>query len=64
MEQQARTRIDEMGFTPEQESFIWNDWPNWNEHIEWLRTASRDEIASWIKAGTEEEQDFSGNDQN
>jgi hypothetical protein len=51
MEQEARKRIDEMGFTPEQLDFIWADWPNWNDHIAWLTTADKKEIESWINAG-------------
>ena len=45
----ARTRISEMNFTAEQLDFIWSDWPNWDEHIDWLLTATRDEIVSWIE---------------
>ena len=51
MEQQARDRIDEMGFTMEQKNFIFADWPNWGEHIAWLLAATRDEITSWGEAG-------------
>ena len=50
MEQQARERINEMDFTDEQVDFIFSDWPNWDEHITWLMTASREEIISWIDA--------------
>lgn len=46
----ARARIGEMNFTDKQLSFIFADWPNWDEHIEWLLTATRDEIVSWIDA--------------
>lgn len=51
MEDQARDRIDEMGFSPEQLEFIWADWSNWDEHIAWLLNASREEIVDWINAG-------------
>jgi len=50
MEQQARERINEMRFTDEQVDFIFSDWPNWDEHMAWLLTATRDEIISWINA--------------
>lgn len=48
---QARDRIDEMEFTAHELDFIWADWSNWDEHIAWLLTASRVEIADWIAAG-------------
>lgn len=51
MEQQARDRINEMGFTAEQKNFIFADWSNRDEHIAWLLIATRDEITSWGEAG-------------
>jgi Arc/MetJ-type ribon-helix-helix transcriptional regulator len=50
-EQTARNRIDQMDFTAAELAYIWADWPNMDEHIEWLLTASRQEIAAWIAAG-------------
>ena len=50
VESVARTRISEMNFTADQIDFIFSDWPNWYEHMEWLLTATRDEIVSWIDA--------------
>ena len=50
-EDKARTRISEMEFTSEQEEFIWADWPNWDEHIDWLLIANKQEIEEWIAAG-------------
>jgi hypothetical protein len=47
-ERAARSRIDKMNFSETELNFIWSDWPNWDEHIRWLMTASRDEIQSWI----------------
>lgn len=35
----------------EVESFINADWPNSDEHAEWLATASVEEIADWVIAG-------------
>ena len=49
-ETKARNRISEMNFIADQIDFIFADWPNWDEHIEWLLTATRDEITSWIDA--------------
>ncbi len=51
MEEKAHDRIDELGFTDAEQEFIFADWSNWDEHIAWLLTASRDEIADWIEAG-------------
>lgn len=51
MEEQARDRIDGMGFSARELEFIWADWSNWDEHIAWLLAASRDEIISWGDAG-------------
>ncbi len=48
MERQARDRIEGMEFTAEQLDFIFADWPNWDEHVAWLLTATREEIADWI----------------
>jgi hypothetical protein len=48
--QNAKSRIDTMEFNDAEIGFIWADWENWNEHIDWLLTASRKEIKSWIDA--------------
>jgi len=47
---EAHRRIDTMEFNDVEHEFIWSDWPNWDEHIDWLLTASRKEIKSWIDA--------------
>ena len=46
--EQAHERIDEMEFTDQEQEYIFSDWSNWNEHIEWLLTATREEIEDWI----------------
>jgi len=46
----ARARMYELGFTAEQMDFIFADWPEGDEHLDWLLTASRDEIADWGEA--------------
>jgi len=51
MEETARDRIDEMKFSQAELNFIWADWPNWDEHVEWLLTASRKEISDWVVIG-------------
>lgn len=35
------------------EQFIDADWPNANEHQQWLNEAPASEIASWVEAGIE-----------
>lgn len=47
----AHTRIDDFCFSAEDQEFIFADWTEGNEHLEWLFTASREEIADWIEAG-------------
>jgi len=43
----AQERIEELGFSESQVEFIFSDWPNWIEHLDWLLTATREEIDSW-----------------
>jgi hypothetical protein len=47
----AQERINEMKFTPSEMEFIWADWDNMRDHIDWLLEAPREEIQSWIEAG-------------
>lgn len=51
MVDRAHERMSELGFTAEQQEFIFADWPEGDEHLSWLLTASREEIADWIEAG-------------
>jgi hypothetical protein len=53
-EEQARDRINEMGFTAKELDFIFADWSEGEEHFAWLLTASKNEISDWIKAGQDE----------
>ncbi len=46
----AHTRVDEMEFNDAEHDFIWSDWDNMDDHIDWLITATRKEIKSWIDA--------------
>lgn len=48
---EAKKRIDDLNFNQEEQDFIWADWENYDEHLDWLLTASRKEIADWIEAG-------------
>jgi len=34
------------------EDWLYTDWNNWDEHVDWLNSASADEIAGWIIAGS------------
>lgn len=47
----AKTRMDQFGFTETQKSFIFADWSNWEEHLDWLLTASKKQIVSWVDTG-------------
>ena len=51
LEERARERVDELGFTETQKEFIFADWPEGIEHYSWLLTATRDEIVAWGEAG-------------
>ena len=46
--EQAYERMSEMKFNDLEMEFIFADWANQDEHFDWLMTASRDEISSWI----------------
>jgi hypothetical protein len=48
--EQARARMEELGFGDEQLDFIFADWPNMDEHLDWLMTASKAEITDWIES--------------
>jgi len=53
LEELARARIDEMNFTDKELEFIFADWPFWDEHMNWLLLATREEIADWIVSGAD-----------
>ena len=44
----ADHRMKDMNFTKKQMDFIWADWPNWDEHLDWLLIANKQEILDWI----------------
>ncbi len=46
----AQRRVRSMGFSEDEQEFIFSDWPNWDEHLEWVLTAPKHEIQNWINA--------------
>lgn len=47
----AYYRMKDLDFSANEMDFIFADWPNWDEHLDWLMTATREEIQDWIEAG-------------
>ena len=45
----AEQRIDKMGFDDNDKAVIFYDWPEGDEHINWLLTATEAEINSWFE---------------
>ena len=45
---QAYDRMVDMGFNNRDLEFIFADWNNWSEHLDWLLTANKTEINEWI----------------
>lgn len=48
-EQEARRRVDSTEALQAYESIIFYDWPNWDEHLEWIATAPIKEIVNWAE---------------
>ena len=46
----ALEHVWELDFTDAELDFIFADWPEGDEHLDWLLTASRDEIEEWGEA--------------
>lgn len=45
---QALERVWDLGFTDKERlNFIFADWPESEEHLDWLLTASKEEIEDW-----------------
>lgn len=44
----AHRRMEDMEFNDKQMDFIFEDWPNMDEHLDWLMTATKEEIEDWI----------------
>jgi len=50
--ERAYDRVENMGFSSKEMSFIFADWPEGDEHYQWLLKASKKEIQSWVNAGS------------
>lgn len=53
-EQQARQRVSETPGLDAWSEIIFYDWPNWNEHMQWIATAPIAEIIDWAATVQEE----------
>ena len=47
-EEEARARIEDDAQLRPYYGHIFYDWPNWDEHMEWLCCAPRSEIVEWV----------------
>lgn len=45
----AEARIDKMGFDEDNKKVIFYDWPEGDEHLNWLLTATEKEINDWFE---------------
>lgn len=45
----AEARIDKMGFDEDNKRVIFYDWPEGDEHLTWLLTATENEINDWFE---------------
>lgn len=50
-ELQARDRVSQDPDLKAHEDFIFADWPNWDEHCQWVHVAPKQEILDWVEAG-------------
>lgn len=50
MEKQARNRVNSTPELSQHEDTIFYDWPEWEEHMKWVATASIVEIVDWVEA--------------
>ena len=46
----AEARIDKMGFDEREKAVIFYDWPEGDEHFDWLLTATEKEIIDWFES--------------
>lgn len=46
----ARNRVSASVNLAKYESVIFYDWPNWNDHMEWVATAPESEIIDWAQS--------------
>ena len=50
--EQARYRVQHTPELAPHEEFILADWPEGDEHWQWVAEARVEEIVSWVEAGT------------
>lgn len=53
----ARQRVSDTPELDVYEDIIFYDWPNWDEHLEWVAAAPVAEIVSWAAAIRKDEAD-------
>lgn len=46
----AEARIDKMGFDEDNKKVIFYGWPEGDDHLRWLLTATEAEINDWFEA--------------
>ncbi len=46
-DRKAHYRVEHSKKLAPYQEIIWSDWPNWDQHLYWLCTASIAEIISW-----------------
>ena len=51
----AEERIDSMKFNRHEKGVIFYGWQEGDEHLDWLLTATNEEIVSWLKVVDTEE---------
>lgn len=49
-EKAAKRRVNNTPELAQHEATILYDWPNWDEHMEWIATAHVREIVDWAEA--------------
>lgn len=54
-ETKARERVSHENRLTPYAAYIWYDWPNWEEHLEWLATAELDDIVTWCEVVARDE---------
>lgn len=50
LEAMAQLRVDENPELKPHEAMIFYDWPNWEEHLEWIISAPISEIVDWAES--------------
>lgn len=50
MELQARKRVHANPRLRKHERVIFDDWPNWDQHLRWIKNGTVAEIIAWAEA--------------